>query len=198
MDASTVFVSAGFLRNTKGYHIALEALAKYKCIDPEFKYIILGGLQPQFSSDRLYGGQLEQMISRLQLDANILRVNEHLASEELVGYILASDIGLVTYTEEAQNASGILPLMLGLGRVVIATPFAYARAIQDRVAGLLLSDMNDPESLLQVIIRIAKEEELRESLMVQNYEMTRDWVWSSCAAQYQVVFEEAVPGFENG
>jgi glycosyltransferase involved in cell wall biosynthesis len=192
MNAPIVFASAGFLRNTKGYHVALEALAKFKRLDPSFKYLIIGDQQPQFTSNRWYQEELERIVSRLGLNENVLRISAHLSPEELLSYMLAADIGLVTYTEEAQNASGILPLMLGLGRVVIATRFAYAQAIENRIEGLFLAEMNDPDDLLDLIIRITADRVAREQLMMHNYKSTREWVWPSCAVKYRLAFEQAV------
>jgi glycosyltransferase involved in cell wall biosynthesis len=192
LDAGIVFVSAGYLRHTKGYHIALEALAKYRQVNPDFKYLILGTHQPQFFADAWYRGEVERVITELRLGANVVRADAYLSREDLLDQILAADIGLVTYTEQEQNASGILPLLLGCGRVVVSTAFAYAQSIQRHVDGLFLTEMNNPENVFRTILQITEQRELLKELMARNYRATRDWLWSSSAARYRQVFEEAV------
>ena len=190
LNSPPVFVSAGYLRNTKGYHIALEALAEFRRLQSDFKYLILGTDQPQFGGDAWYRAELEKIITRFDLAANIVRVDSYLSRSALLEHILAADVGLVTYTEEEQNASGILPLLLGCGRVVVATAFAYARAMDRQFEGLFLAKMNNPENLFQVILKVAHDQKAVRRLMANNYDGTRDWVWRSSAAQYRRIFAE--------
>lgn len=191
MDVSIVFVSAGLLRPSKGYHIALEALARYKEIDPHFKYVILGTLPSQFA-EAAYQIQLERAIARLGLEANVMKVDSYLSRNEMVDWIMGADIGLVTYTEEDQNASAILPLFLACGRVVISTAFECARSIHKDVPGLFLAEMNNPGSVFRLMAKLARDKDLLPKLMVANYRNTRGWLWAHSAEQYKRVFEECV------
>ena len=197
LNASVVFVSAGHLRPSKGYHIALQALAWYKEIDPHFKYVILGTNQPQFPEEAAYRIVLERDIVRLGLKANIVRVDSYLSRDEMLAQIMGADIGLVTYTSEEQNASGILPLFLGCGRVVISTAFACARSIHRDVEGLFLAEMNDPESVFRIIAQIAPDKDRLSNLMAANYRATRGWVWARAAEQYRRVFQESAMHCDN-
>jgi glycosyltransferase involved in cell wall biosynthesis len=192
LDASVVFVSAGHLRRSKGYHVALEALARYKEIDAHFKYVILGTHRPQGPAYAAYRFELERAIARLGLEENVVRVDSYLSRNEMLERIIGADIGLVTYTEEGQNASGILPLFLGCGRVVISTAFECARSIHKDVPGLFLAEVNNPESVFRLMAKIAPDKDLLSKLMAANYRDTRGWVWARSAEQYKRVFEECV------
>jgi glycosyltransferase involved in cell wall biosynthesis len=192
LHASVVFISAGHLRPTKGYHIALQALAQYKEIDPHFKYVILGTHQAQFPVEAAYQIEIGRAIARLGLEANVMRVDSYLSRHEMLERIMGADIGLVTYTEEEQNASAILPLFLGCGRVVISTAFECARSIHKDIVGLFLAEMDDPVAVFRIIAKIAPDKELLSDLMAANYRDTRGWVWPRSAEQYKRVFEESV------
>jgi hypothetical protein len=115
----------------------------------------------------------------------------------MLAQIMGADIGLVTYTSEEQNASGILPLFLGCGRVVISTAFACARSIHRDVEGLFLAEMNDPESVFRIIAQIAPDKDRLSNLMAANYRATRGWVWARTAEQYRRVFQESVMHCDN-
>jgi glycosyltransferase involved in cell wall biosynthesis len=192
--ASVVFVSAGHVRPTKGYAIALRALARYRQLDPNFKYVIVGTTQPQFHMMHAYPSHLKRLIERLDLGNNVLWIDEYLDLDDLLRYIMAADMGLVTYTELEQNSSGILPFMLGCGRPVVATAFAYARSIAKRVPGILLADMNDAEDVFRRIIQLTQDRDRMRSMMHANYSATRSWVWQNAAIHYRNVFEEVLNG----
>jgi len=191
LDASVVFVSSGLLRPSKGYHIALEALARFKEIDPHFKYVILGTLPSHFAQ-AAYQIRLERAIARLGLEANVVKVDSYLSRNEMLEWIMGADMGLVTYTEEDQNASGILPLFLACGRVVISTAFEFARSIHKDVPGLFLAEMNNPGSVFRLIEKLAPDKDLLSKLMAANYRDTRGWLWAHSAEQYKRIFEECV------
>lgn len=192
LNASVVFISAGHRRRTKGYHLALEALARYKTVNPDFKYVIVGTHQPQFHGPPNYRQDLRTLADNLGLAKQVVWIDSYLGRKELLEYIRAADIGLVTYTCEQQNASGILPLFLGCGRVVVATGFECARSMQREVSGLFLPESNSPDSVATTVTAIAEDKRKRNSLMTTTYAETRSWLWSNTAQQYCSVFEDAI------
>jgi glycosyltransferase involved in cell wall biosynthesis len=192
--ASVVFVSAGHVKPTKGYDIALRALARYRQLDSNFKYVIVGTTQPQFHVMHEYPGHLRTLIQRLELGDNVLWIDEYLDLDDLLRYIMAADMGLATYTKLEQNSSGILPFMLGCGRPVVATAFACARSIAKRVPGVLMADMNDAEDVFRRIVQLTQDRDRMRSLMHASYSATRSWVWQNAAIHYRNVFEDVLNG----
>ena len=147
LNASLVFVSAGHVRPAKGYHLALCALQHLKQTHKNFKYLILGRTQQQYEYGSAYREEIRELVKELGLSEHIIWLEEYLPLSQLIGYIKAADIGLVTYTDEYQASSGVLPLMLSLARPVVATSFAYAVRMAHRTPGIHLTSTNDPKHL---------------------------------------------------
>jgi len=188
-----VFISAGHLRPTKGYEIALQALAKYRKNNPTFRYLILGTNQPQSSKGgNEYRIELKSLIKQLNLEDNVIWIDKFLDLEDFLQYILSADIGLVTYTRPYQSSSGILPIMLGCGRLAVSTDFDYARSVAKKVDGIRLAEINNPESVYEGICGISQRRNDMYALMHSNYLATRDWLWENAAARYKQLFHEVL------
>jgi glycosyltransferase involved in cell wall biosynthesis len=195
LDATVVFVSAGHRRRTKGYHLALEALARYKTINPDFKYVIIGTHQPQFHGPPAYWQDLRALVDELGMTDQVVWIDAYVSRDELLQYIMAADIGLVTYTSQEQNGSGILPLFLGCGRVVVATGFECARSLQCEVSGLILADSNSADSVSAAISSAAEDKVRQARLMKTTFTETRSWLWKKTAQQYYSVLADAAGQF---
>jgi glycosyltransferase involved in cell wall biosynthesis len=189
MGASVVFVSMGHIRPLKGHDIALRALSMYRQVDPDFKYVIIGTTQTRYHSLG-HADYLRSLIDQLHLDENVIWIDEYLSLDRCLEYIQAADVGLVTYTNPEQFSSGILPLILGCGRPVVATTFNCAKSVARHVPGILLADMDD-EVIFRKLVQITQDRDRMRSMMDASYAATRPWVWQQAAAQYQEVFEEA-------
>lgn len=192
INSPLVFVSAGHLRPKKGYHIALQALAEYSKHNPHFKYLILGANQPQRDIGKAYAVQLEDLTVQLNLEDKVIRIDKYLDIQDMLQYIMAADIGLVTTTDPNQYSSGILPMILGCGRPVIATSFPYARSVAKWVEGIRLANLDDPHNVYEKILEITQDQNAMRSLMYANYVATRPLLWENTAAQYKSIFVEAL------
>jgi polysaccharide biosynthesis protein PslF len=192
VNAPLVFVSAGHLRPTKGYEIALRALAKYHNNNPHFKYLILGTNQPQSKKGgNEYRIELRNLIKQLNLVDNVIWIDKYLDLHEFLQYILAADIGLVTYMRPYQSSSGILPIILGCGRLAVTTAFDYAKSAAKKVDGICMAEMNNPDSVFDKICEISQDRREMYSLMHANYQATRGWLWENVATRYEQIFNEA-------
>jgi glycosyltransferase involved in cell wall biosynthesis len=186
-----VFVSAGHLRSSKGYEVALQALALYKKHRPDFTYVILGKPHPQSVGAIEYSEELRRLAAHLGLEANVQWRSEYLAPGDLLREIMAADIGIVPYAREHQSASGILPLLLGCGRAVVATSFACALSLREHVPSLILVPLNDPERLHDALFQLASDHDYRQEIMKANYRGTRPWLWSRTSRQYDELLHAA-------
>jgi glycosyltransferase involved in cell wall biosynthesis len=191
-NGALVLVSAGHVRPSKGYQVALAALAKLKDRGVHFVYLILGTSQPQWDKTGEQQQGVEDQIRSLGLQDHVVWVRRYLEAEELFKHIQAADVGLVPYTEPDQISSGILPLMLACGRPVVATKFDCAKSIANGVNGVLLVDINNPDRLCDALAEIAAKPAGLRPLMEVCYEQTRPWLWKHSAHRYREVFTEAI------
>ena len=192
LRAQTVFVSSGHVRPTKGYHLALQALAQFKDVQPNFLYLILGCVQPQYTYGAQYGEELQRLIRALGLTAHVRWRNEYLPWPTLIEEIKAADVGLVTYTDRGQASSGVLPLMLALGRPVVATRFAYAERLAAHIDSICLAGWNDPRQIFNTLMRTVTDIHALRRLMRRSYECMRPYVWSRVGAEYDLVMRKSL------
>lgn len=197
INSDLVFISSGHLRPSKGYDFTLKALAQYKKVNNKFKFLILGTYQKQFEEGKAYKNYLENLILKLNLKDNIIWIDRYLPIKELLEYIIASDIGLVTYTEPNHNSSGVLPLILGCGRAVITTNFEYALNLKKSMEDCIqLAEINNSKSIFNSILAMVKSENYYENLMNVSYSKTRDWLWINSAKQYSNCFDLLKTNFQ--
>ena len=191
LDSPLVFFSMGHLRRSKGYHYALQALARMKPFVPDFKYIILGTYQEQSWDGAETRQELHQLIETLELTDNVVWDERFLSIGEVIDHIKASDIGLVTYTRPEQNSSGVLPLVLSCGRPVIATSFDHALDLQKLVGDCIaIAEINIVKSMLASLLKWTAPGFDLHALMQASYDRTRCFTWDHAGNQYQQIFEQ--------
>ncbi len=190
LGSQLVFITAGHIKPAKRYDVALHALAALKRRGTRFAYLIVGSEQPQFEKYRGTADRVRAIARTLGLEEEVIWVNRYLDTPTFIQHILAADIGLVMYDREDQNSSGIVPLMLGCGRIVVATAFQYAKSLAKRVDGIRVAAIGSPESVLRRIEEILEDRRGLAWLMRSNYARTRLWVWGRTAGEYATVFED--------
>jgi glycosyltransferase involved in cell wall biosynthesis len=187
-----VIVSAGHIRPSKGYAIALSALAKLRDRGIPFSYILLGKSQPQWDISGEWEQGLENLIRKFRLENHVEWQRRYLDAPELFRWIQTADLGLVPYTESDQISSGILPMMPACGRPVLATAFDYAKSISCSAPGVILTEMNDPDRLYARLLEISTRRDWLRAIMQTCYSQTRPWLWRHSAAQYRDAFQSVL------
>jgi glycosyltransferase involved in cell wall biosynthesis len=135
--SNIIFVSAGHMRSTKGYELAIKALHSLKKTNPDFHYLILGSNHPQNETSQLYRETLIKLIAKLNLTKQVTFVSNYLDSKDLIKYIQLADICLTPYTRKDQSSSGVLSLMMACGRPIVSTPFQFAKSYVSEFSGTL-------------------------------------------------------------
>jgi glycosyltransferase involved in cell wall biosynthesis len=183
IPASIVFVSAGHMRETKGYEIALNALHSLKKEIPGFQYFILGSNHPENETAQSYRQTLLKLIAELDLSDQIIFVSDYLEHEDFIKYIQLADIGLLPYTREGQSSSGVLSLMLASGRPVVSTPLHFATSQVTDLSGTL-SDAFDISGFKEAIRALINKRHLWGELSQYNHALGQTWNWKNVAKQY--------------
>lgn len=191
LNSPLVFFSSGHMRRSKGYDHALESLVRLKKTIPDFRYIILGTHQKQNVEGDYISYKIEKLVKEHGLEENVIRIAEYLPLANIIEYIKASDIGLVTYTGKDQSSSGVMPLILSCGRPVIATAFDYALTMKARLDDCIgIAEINNPKSILDVMTTMTRPDFNLKALMEECYAKTRPFLWQHAAQQYMNMFEQ--------
>lgn len=73
----------------------------------------------------------------------------------------------------------------------MATEFDCAKSIAGFVEGVMLSEINNPDCLCDVIAEIAANPARLRPLMEACYKQTRPWLWKHAAQKYRELFVQA-------
>lgn len=92
------------------------------------RYVIAGQAQPQFGEQTTYGERIHRLIGALGLESVVQFRQCYLSREEQIQEIRRADAVVFAYQTPWQSSSGVMPLVLAIGRPVVTTPISYALA----------------------------------------------------------------------
>jgi len=190
LSGRKVLSTFGLLNTYKGIEYAIQALPMIVEKVPNVLYLVLGQTHPgllRVQGER-YRERLSKLAEQLGVDAYVHFENRYLPFEELLEYLLATDVYLVPYTVPYQAVSGTLAYALGLGRAVVSTPFLFAKEVLSGGCGVLV-DFRDPEGIARAVVGLLSDQERLFELERKAYEATRAWVWPEVGRKYLEIFE---------
>ena len=194
LEDRTVLSSFGLINSDKGYEYVLDALPEVVKQFPELLFLIIGATHPNIMKHEgeLYRDFLVNKIKELGLENHVQFVNKYLTLEDLVKYLLATDIYISSGLNPNQIVSGTLAYAMACGRVVISTPFIHAKDIVTPERGLLVK-FRDSKSYEDALIRILSNPALKEEMAKNAYMNTRHFTWPNVAIAYYNLFKQIIP-----
>jgi glycosyltransferase involved in cell wall biosynthesis len=159
---------------------------------PEVIYLVLGETHPVIKSryGEQYREKLEKKASELGIAENVRFVNRYLTKEEIIRYLTLSDVYMTPYLGKDQAVSGTLAYAVGYGRVIVSTPYPYAREMLADGRGLL-AKFRSTVSLESCILEVLRHPEQKAQMEKKTLELGRTMMWSQVAEKYLSVFREA-------
>jgi hypothetical protein len=157
---------------------------------PNILYLVIGETHPvvREKEGEAYRKSLIELVEKLGLKNNVKFYNKYLALQEIIEYLLASDIYVCTNLEENQIVSGTLSYAMGCGKAIVSTPSIYAKEVLEGRG--VLAKFRDPESYSQGIDKILSNPEFRKEIEKNAYFLGRSMAWSSVASQYLNIFNK--------
>lgn len=186
-----VFVSTGHMRNTKGYEIALKALADIQMNLGCFHYYIVGANHPQNESAQSYRAKLTELVSACNLTERVTFINNYLSLNELIELIQLADVCLLPYTSQQQSSSGVLALMIACGRPIVATPFQFATSRLTGKSGVITKTFLTEDFSRGIETMIERRRSWRK-MMCYNHALGQSWNWANVARQYYQGYEASI------
>lgn len=185
VEGKLVLLTFGLLHPFKGIENVIKAIPEVLKKYPDLVYIILGSTHPAVLSKdgesyRLY---LERLAQSLGIAKNVIFHNRFVTIKELIEFIGAADIYITPYLAEDQITSGTLAYSLGAGKLVMSTPYHYAKEMLADGRGILFP-FNDPEAISKQLIKHYSNTAKRHSTRKKAYLYGRDMVWKQVARQY--------------
>ena len=181
--------SFGMMNSGKGYEYVIDALAEVVKKFPNLLYIIVGETHPVIrkKEGEKYRNFLEKKVIDLGLKNNVKFYNKYVKLNEIISYLIATDLFICSNQEPNQITSGTLVYALGAGRAVVSTPFPHASDIINHERGIL-TKFGDSDSFKQAIIKVLSDNKLKEKMEKNAYSYTRHMTWPNVALSYRNMF----------
>ncbi len=180
----------GLINPGKGIEYAIRALPAVASKYPNVLYLVLGETHPgvRKNEGESYRNYLHDLVSELGLRKHVKFNNRYLTHNEIVSYLMATNIYLVPYLNPNQIASGTLAYAVGAGRAVVSTPFIYARELLGDGRGALVP-FRDSEAIAEALTRLMGDPTLRADMAMAAYAYGRNMTWHNVARDYVELFD---------
>jgi len=193
LDNRIVLSTFGLLSKGKGIEYMIKALPSLVKKYPNLLYLVIGETHPVIRKQEgeKYRNELIKLVNELGLKNHVKFYNKYLTIQEILRYLLASDLYICTNLDKNQIVSGTLSYALGCGKAVISTPSIYAEEILSNERGILAKFKN-PNSFAKAINKLLSNQELRGNIEKNAYFFGRSMIWSNVATSYLNIFNKVV------
>jgi len=126
-----LLLTFGLLSPNKGIETVIRALPAVVREFPDLIYFVVGATHPAIlrREGEAYRHMLEREAERLGVREHIVFRPQFVDSAELRQYLMAADIFVSPYLNEAQVTSGALSYAMGAGAAVVSTPYWHAQEL---------------------------------------------------------------------
>ncbi len=193
LENKIILSTFGLLSKGKGIEYMIRALPALVNKYPNIIYLVIGETHPSIRKNEgeEYRNRLIQLVKELGLENNVKFYNKYLELNEIIEYLLATDIYVCTNLDANQIVSGTLSYALGCGKAVVSTPSVYAKEVLDKERGVLVKFKN-PKSFSDAIIKILSDNEFKNKLENNAYSFGRSMTWQNVALNYFSIFNKIV------
>jgi glycosyltransferase involved in cell wall biosynthesis len=169
----------GFLNESKGALILVEALARLRDKGIPAKLVMIGGREGASDpTDRDYGREVDAAIAAHELAHNI-HWTGFVEDAEVAAYFRASDIAALPYRDGVSLRRGTLMAALANGRAIITTtPQVEAPELAD---ALITVPPDNVEALAEAILSMWQDKERRTRLEAEALRTSQSFTWDSIA-----------------
>ena len=183
-----IISTLGLIGPGKGIEHGIEAISKVVKDNKDVLYLILGQTHPALKEEGLsYRNKLGELVEKLNLSSNVKFINKYLSKKEIIQCLQLSDIYLTPYLGKDQAVSGTLAYAVGYGRVIVSTPYLYAKEMLSDGRGLL-AEFNNPDSLAECIKYILQNPSKKVMMERKTMKIGRTMYWDKVAKSYIEVF----------
>jgi glycosyltransferase involved in cell wall biosynthesis len=193
LENKIVLSTFGLLSRGKGIEYMIKALPYLVKKYPNILYVIIGETHPVIRKreGEEYRNYLVDLVKKLKLQDNVKFYNKYLDLNEIIEYLLATDIYICTNLEKNQIVSGTLSYALGCGKAVVSTPNIYAEEVLSNDRGVL-AEFQNPKSFADGIDKLLSDEKWKKRIEQNAYAFGRSMIWSNVASSYLHLFNKVV------
>ena len=189
LENKTVLTTFGLLSRGKGIEFILDALPLIFKEHPEATYLLLGKTHPNLRKidGESYRESLAERARVLGIGDRVRFEDRFMTDDEVVSYLMATDVYVSTSLERSQIVSGTLSYAVACGRVAIATEYMYARELLAEGRGITVP-FKDSRALAGAVNLVLGDHALRRSIEANAHRFGRRMTWPRVAAKYEEAF----------
>lgn len=194
LQGRRVLSTFGLISPNKGIEDAIAAMPAIVEKEPKALYLILGQTHPVIKrrEGEWYRDSLVAQAEKLGLADNIRFVNEYLSLQQLIEYLLATDIYITPYyANPHQITSGTLAYAMATGKVIVSTPYLYAEELLAEGRGFLYP-FRDTQALADTVGRLLTDDALFQQTRQRAYAYGRAMTWQNVGLQYTRLYAEVL------
>ena len=191
VEGNQTLLTFGLLSPNKGIETVINALPKIVQEFPRLIYVILGKTHPNVLKEygEKYRASLVALVDKLELQEHVIFDDRFVSLEELYAWLMAADIYITPYLNEAQIVSGTLSYAIGAGNAIISTPYWYAKEMLAEGRGRLIN-FGDSEALAATLRDLLSDKSKLKSLRDKTYKFGRQMRWEKVAEKYLGIFKQ--------
>lgn len=184
-----VLLVSGLIHRDKGIEQIIRVLPGIVKEFPNTILVVAGQTHPEIlkQDGEKYRNSLIRLAKKLKVKKNVKFVNKYLPLEKLLILYEACDIYLTTHTNPEQISSGTLAYALGMGKVCVSTPYAYAKEMLSEKRGILV-DFGDEKQTSDAIVNVFSDPLLESRLSENAYLLGCKMRWPRVAQRYLNLF----------
>ncbi len=195
-EGHRVILTTGLLSANKGIHHVIAALPRIVAAHPDVIYVVAGATHPNVvrSEGESFRQGLMDLAAGLGVTGQVRFLNRFAPREELVRMIVAADLFVTPYLNEAQITSGVLAFASGLGKPVISTPYWHARELLDESRGVLVP-FASADAIATAAVELFSDPERLQQMSDHARAAGRQTTWQQSGRQYlQLLDRVSAPG----
>lgn len=185
-----VILTFGLLSPGKGIENMIAAMPAITRANPDALYVVLGATHPNLVAQEgeAYRQRLVAQSVELGVADNVRFIDTFAETDALLDYIAAADIYVTPYLNPAQVTSGTLAYAVGLGKVVVSTPYIHARELLADGVGELVP-FGDSAALAETIGGLLSDPARMATLSARTYALGRTMIWPRLAEASVAAFQ---------
>ncbi|MCJ7524369.1 MAG: glycosyltransferase [Candidatus Aminicenantes bacterium] len=190
VEGNQTLLTFGLLSPNKGIETVIHALPGLVREFPKLIYVVLGKTHPNVRKEygEKYRTGLVALVDKLGLQEHVIFDDRFVSLEELYAWLMATDIYITPYLNEAQIVSGTLSYAFGAGTAIISTPYWYAKELLAEGRGMLIG-FADSVALAATLRDLLADKAKLKSLRAKTYQFGRQMRWEIVAEKYLELFQ---------
>jgi glycosyltransferase involved in cell wall biosynthesis len=190
VEGNQTLLTFGLLSPNKGIETVIQALPGLIGEFPKLVYVVLGKTHPNVRKEygEKYRTSLVALVDKLGLHEHVIFDDRFVSLEELCAWLLAADIYITPYLNEAQIVSGTLSYAVAAGTAIVSTPYWYAQELLADGRGLLFG-FGDSAALGAALRALLADKAKLKALRAKTYQFGRQMRWEVVAGKYLELFQ---------